>query len=169
MVIMPTFISTKISFMKNLFFLFISLVLISSCDKKADCPPENQPQIDKDIIQKYIADHNLENVIEDSSGIFYKITKEGNGYHPGAKATVTVKYKGYFTDDNTPFDETTNEPATFPLSNLIEGWQIGIPKLKPDGKGLFLIPSALAYGCKGSGKIQANTVLIFEIELVTFE
>lgn len=154
--------------MKNLLFLLISLLLISSCEKKADCPADNQPQLDKEIIQKYIADNSLVDVIEDESGIFYKITKVGNGYQPGPSSTVTVKYKGYKTD-GAVFDETGNAPATFPLSNLIQGWQIGIPKLKPDGKGLFLIPSALAYGCSGQGSIPANAVLIFEIELVTFE
>ena len=154
--------------MRNLFLFFISLLVISSCEKEADCPAENQAQLDKEIIQKYITDNNLENVIEDESGIFYKITKEGNGYHPGSSASVTVKYKGYQTDGKV-FDETGNSPATFALSNLIEGWKIGIPKLKPNGKGLFLIPSALAYGCKGQGSILPNTVLIFEIELVTFE
>ena len=154
--------------MRNLFLFFISLLVISSCKKEADCPTENQAQLDKEIIQKYIADNSLENVIEDESGIFYKITKEGNGYHPSSSATVTVKYKGYQTDGKV-FDETGNSPATFALSNLIEGWKIGIPKLKPDGKGLFLIPSALAYGCSGQGSIPSNAVLIFEIELVTFE
>ncbi len=154
--------------MKNLFLLLISLVVISSCEKESDCSTENQAQLDKEIIQKYIADNSLEDVIEDESGIFYKITKEGNGYHPGPSSTVTVKYKGYKTDGKV-FDETGNDPATFVLSNLIEGWKIGIPKLKPDGKGLFLIPSALAYGCSGQGDILPNTVLIFEIELVTFE
>ena len=154
--------------MRNLFLFFISLLVISSCEKEADCPPENQAQLDKEIIQKYITDNSLENVVEDESGIFYKITKEGDGDHPDPSATVTVNYKGYQTDGKV-FDETGNSPATFALSNLIEGWKIGIPKLKPNGKGLFLIPSALAYGCKGQGSILPNTVLIFEIELVTFE
>lgn len=66
------------------------------------------------------------------------------------------------------FDQTTGSPVSFPLQNLIEGWQEGIPKLKKGGKGTFFIPSALGYGPYGSGDIPANAPLIFEIELVNF-
>jgi FKBP-type peptidyl-prolyl cis-trans isomerase len=64
-------------------------------------------------------------------------------------------------DDGTLFE--------YPLSGLIKGWQIGIPKLEKRGKGTFFIPSGLAYGNKDAGTIPANSVLIFDIYLANFQ
>jgi len=97
--------------------------------------------------------------------LYYIITEEGTGEHPTATSKVSVFYKGYLTNGNV-FDETTNGSESFYLSNLIEGWQIGIPILKEGGSGTFFVPSALGYGSQSTGSIPANSVLIFEISLV---
>lgn len=145
---------------------FLLCFVLFSC-KDNILSPEEQFQEDIRIIQQYLVDNNL-TADSTTAGLHYIITQEGSGGHPNQQSTVTVKYKGYLTD-GTVFDETTgNETATFPLSNLIEGWQIGIPLLKKGGKGTFLLPSAIGYGPYGSGSIPPNTVLIFEIELIDF-
>ena len=77
-------------------------------------------------------------------------------------------YKGYLTC-NRVFDETTSvEPAEFGLNGVIPGWTEGIPLFKKGGKGKLLIPSALGYGPNGTFGIPGNTVLIFDIELISF-
>jgi FKBP-type peptidyl-prolyl cis-trans isomerase len=129
---------------------------------------ENQAQADSQIIQNYLSYNELEATAHES-GIYYIITEEGEGEHPGSDAIVDVKYTGKLTR-GAVFDATAEgATATFALADLIEGWQIGIPLLKPGGKGTFLVPSALAYGERGAGSISPNTVLVFEIELVGFE
>ena len=55
---------------------------------------------------------------------------------------------------------------TFPLSGVIQGWQEGIPLFKEGGSGILLIPSALGYGSQSVGSIPANSVLIFDINLI---
>lgn len=81
---------------------------------------------------------------------------------------VAVKYKGMLLDE-TVFEETTEEEtASFLLSTLIAGWQIGIPLIGIEGKIILYLPSYYGYGISGSGDIPANTVLIFEIDLVDF-
>ncbi len=148
--------------MRYLTFLIVAVVLFSACNK------ESQEDIDDEIIQKYLSDNSID-ATKDDSGIYYIITEEGTGDHPDINSEVTVRYKGYLTD-GTVFDETTgNSTATFPLSGLIRGWQIGIPKLKQGGKGTFFIPSDLGYGDQATGNIPANSVLIFDIELVSFD
>lgn len=143
---------------------FAALCLVACKD---DLSPEEQLQEDIKLIQQYLSDKGL-TATSTASGLHYTITKEGTGGHPTLQNTVTVKYKGYLLD-GTVFDETTGtETATFPLTNLIKGWQEGIPLLKKGGKGTFLLPSALAYGPDGSGSIPANAPLVFEIELVNF-
>ncbi len=149
--------------MKYLTFLSILIILISACKKE-----ESQADKDDAIIQQYLSDNNIE-ATKDASGLYYVITEEGTGDHPDINSEVTVRYKGYLTD-GTVFDQTSgSSTATFPLSGLIRGWQIGIPKLKQGGKGTFFVPSTLGYGSQAVSGIPANSVLIFDIELVSFD
>jgi FKBP-type peptidyl-prolyl cis-trans isomerase FkpA len=151
--------------MKNLFlFAILSIAMFTSCKDKA----EEQLKDDIAIIKKYITDNNLVDAKETSTGLHYIITTPGTGGNPTLSNKVKVKYKGY-TTDNAVFDETENgSVADFALSNLIAGWQEGIPLLQKGGKGKFLVPSHIAYGTRGQGDILPNTVLIFDIELVDF-
>lgn len=145
--------------------LLLALALSSGCIPDPISPQE---QLIKDTkkIEGYLADNNL--VAESTaSGLHYIIEEPGTGGHPDINSTVTVKYKGYLLDGNV-FDDSGNDTVTFPLNNLILGWQEGIPLLQKGGKGKFFIPSALGYGRNGSGSIPGNSVLIFEIELVNF-
>lgn len=128
-----------------------------------------QAENDDEVIRKYLLDNGL-TAEKHSSGMYYIITEPGTGDNASSNSVVTVKYKGYFTN-KTVFDQTKNDtPVQFPLSNLIEGWKIGVPLLKKGGKGTFLFPSKLGYGPNGSstGAVPPNSVIIFDIELVSF-
>ena len=102
-------------------------------------------------------------------GVYYVIDSVGTGANPAVSNAVTVFYKGYLLDE-TVFDSRLrpNTPVEFGLSNVIKGWQIGLPKFKSGSKGKLLIPSAYAYGSTATTAIPANSPLIFEIELVSF-
>jgi FKBP-type peptidyl-prolyl cis-trans isomerase FkpA len=119
---------------------------------------------DEKTITEYISSHQL-NATSTGSGLYYVISSQGTGVQPVSTSTVTVKYKGYFTDGKT-FDQSPDTGATFPLYNVIKGWQEGIPLFKKGGKGMLLIPSALGYGEKGTFGVPANSVLIFDVELL---
>ena len=139
----------------------IGLLLISfSCKKDND----DQAAIDDKIIKDYIAENSLD-AEPTGSGLYVVINENGSGFNPSQNASVTVFYKGYFTDGDV-FDETGSEPISFRLDQVIQGWQEGIPYFKPGGSGILLIPSALGYGSEKVGDIPANSVLIFDIELI---
>jgi len=123
--------------------------------------------LEEDIteIEQYIADNNLTDVQKTESGLHYIIDVEGDGNFPNINSNVKVNYKGYLKD-NSSFDAGQN--VEFPLANVIEGWQEGIPKFSRGGSGLLLIPSKLGYGSSGSGSIPANAILIFEVDLIDF-
>lgn len=91
----------------------------------------------------------------------------GTGAAVKAGDTVTIHYTGALASNGKIFDSSTDgQPATFPLSNLIQGWQQGIPGMKVGGKRRLFIPAALGYGAAGSGSsIPPNADLIFDIEL----
>ncbi len=145
--------------------LLLAFGLVTGCIPDPISPQE-QLKIDVKKIEDYLADNNLV-AQSTASGLHYIIEEPGSGGSPNLSSTVTVKYKGYLLNGNV-FDQSGNNSVTFPLSNLILGWQEGIPLLQKGGKGQFFIPSALGYGRSGSGSIPGNSVLIFDIELVSF-
>lgn len=151
--------------MKN--FRLIGILLAAVAFMVSSCKKESTLPSDAEQIATYIKDNNITPIV-DPSGINYIITKVGTGSSPKITSTVTVYYKGYLTN-KTVFDQTSSTPVTFPLSNVIKGWQIALPLLKKGGSGTFIIPSNLAYGSNPpSSSIPANATLVFEISLVDF-
>lgn len=148
------------SWKKYLAILF-AFALILGCKKKNYI---DQSAEDENIITQYIADNKLD-AKPTGSGLYYVMTFTGSGAQPSSSSNVTVKYKGYLTN-GTVFDQTNNGGATFSLGSVILGWQEGIPLFKKGGRGMLLIPSALGYGSRANGNIPANSVLIFDIELL---
>jgi FKBP-type peptidyl-prolyl cis-trans isomerase len=101
------------------------------------------------------------------SGLYVYTEKEGSDEKPTLENFVTISYTGYLLD-GTVFDGTEGEAVTFPLANLIEGWQEGIPNFGRGGKGKLIIPPSMGYGERASGPIPANSVLVFDIEVFDF-
>lgn len=115
--------------------------------------------------------HSKDGVQTTASGLQYKVIKEGSGPHPLKTSMVTVHYRGTLLNGD-EFDSSyqRNEPATFPLNQVIPGWTEGLQLMTPGSKFQFWIPSALAYGEGGSPpKIGPNSTLSFEVELLSFK
>ena len=164
---------------RHIFFLFAFSAVLFSCKKgtevtnkpTVDCSKQSYKDsvalIDNQTIHEYIADSSL-TVDSTANGLYYIIADSGRGtLHPGLNSSITVKYLGYLTN-GTIFSRVGNAPLTGKLSDLIKGWQYGIPLLKKGGKIKLIIPSALGYGCQTVGVIPGNSVLIFDIELLDF-
>jgi len=144
--------------MRLVYFCLFTLVLFS-CKKE-----EDQAAKDDKIIQTYLKEHSL-TATKTSTGLYYIILNEGTGTTPTLTSDIKVNYKGYLTD-STVFDETTTDYRIFTLYELISGWQEGLQYTKEGGKIMLFVPSNLGYGANTKGTIPANSVLIFEIELL---
>lgn len=113
------------------------------------------------------ANKSKDGVVELPSGLQYRIDKLGDGIKPAAEDTVVVHYKGTKLD-GTVFDSSYDrgEPATFPLTGVIQGFSEGLQQVPAGSKVTLWIPGELAYGQRGSGdQIGPYELLTFEMEL----
>lgn len=109
-----------------------------------------------------------ETVITLPSGLQYEIITKGNGAVPKASDKVKVHYHGTLISGQV-FDSSVRrgEPATFGVTQVIQGWVEALQLMPVGSKWKLFIPSNLAYGSQGAGQsIGPNTSLIFEVELL---
>lgn len=92
----------------------------------------------------------------------------GTGTEVVATSTLTVHYTLMSWSNGTIVESswTGGQPATFPLSGVIAGWQQGLPGAKVGGRRLLVIPADLGYGPNGSGPIGPNETLIFVVDII---
>ncbi len=105
------------------------------------------------------------------SGMQYKVLKEGTGEKPTLNDKVTTHYHGTLID-GTVFDSSVErgQPASFPVSGVIPGWTEALQMMTVGSKWQLVLPSNLAYGERGAGgKIGPNSVLVFEVELISID
>jgi len=101
------------------------------------------------------------------SGLQYKVITTGTGDKPKATDTVVTQYRGT-TIDGTEFDSSykRNEPAEFPVNEVIPGWTEALQMMPVGSKWQLAIPASLAYGENAPPQIGPNSVLLFDIELL---
>ena len=152
--------------LKNLM-LIISLVIIG-CNKNEEDKLSNTDinQNDQNN-KKEVAMTNKE--ITTESGLKYIDIALGDGAMPETGDKVVVHYTGTL-EDGTKFDSSRdrNRPFEFPLGmgRVIKGWDEGLASMRIGGKRQLIIPANLGYGDRATGKIPANSTLIFDVELI---
>lgn len=142
-------------------------------EKKAKA--SEQVAIDEKMLAEYFAKNNI-TAQKTASGLYYIITKPGTGATPTSGQTVKVMYTGKLMDGKT-FDSNIDpqfnhtEPFEFPIGKggVIPGWDEGIALLNKGAKATLFVPSTLAYGAQGNQAIPANSILIFDVELLDFK
>lgn len=156
--------------------VFIMVSALASCvkskEKAMNCEVDTclnkAPDSETTKVEEYLATKGITGTVKHCSGLYYKILEPGAGANPSVCSYITIHYKGEL-EDGTVFDQTTVTPFSSYLGNLISGWVNGLPLLKKGGKMQLFIPPFLGYGAQASPKIPANSMLIFEIELLNVQ
>jgi FKBP-type peptidyl-prolyl cis-trans isomerase FklB len=109
-------------------------------------------------------------VVTTASGLQYKIIAPGDSKAAAIAPTdeVTVQYRGKLLDGS-EFDSSYSRgaPATFKVNGVIQGWQEALVLMKPGAKWQLFVPPELAYGAGPKPGIPGNSLLIFDVELVS--
>lgn len=158
---------------------YIQMVSVKSQEQKQKEMAESsakQKTIDEKLITDYLAAKNIK-AQKTESGLYYTIDRLGDGEQPEQGEKVTVNYTGMLLNGE-KFDSNVDpafqhvQPFQFILGQgqVIRGWDEGIAMLKKGTKATLYIPSGLAYGERSpSPKIPANSVLVFDVELLPEE
>lgn len=103
-----------------------------------------------------------------AGGLYIEDLSEGDGFTAQRTSLVTLRYVGYLPDGKV-FDTTGDgEPFQFRLggSEVIKGWNQGIPGMKRGGVRRLVIRPSLAYGPRGRGAIPPYSTLVFDVQLL---
>jgi FKBP-type peptidyl-prolyl cis-trans isomerase FklB len=113
------------------------------------------------------ANKNKPGVVTLPSGLQYMVLKDGSGTKPTPTDKVKCNYEGSLTDGSV-FESSykSGQPVTFNVNGVIPGWTEALQLMGVGSKWRLFIPSNLAYGDQGSGKIKPGSTLIFDVELL---
>ena len=91
----------------------------------------------------------------------------GTGAEVLPTSTLTVHYYLMSWSNGKVIESSwVGQPATFPLAQVVEGWQKGLPGAKVGGRRLLVLPPEMGYGAAGAGPIGPNETLIFVVDIL---
>lgn len=107
-------------------------------------------------------------VVETPSGLQYKILTPGSeAARPTSDDVVLIMYKGSLTN-GTVFDQS-ERPTPMAISDVVPGFSEALTLMARGAKYRVWIKPSLGYGDRASGPIPANSVLVFDIELIDWK
>lgn len=145
--------------MNKILSLTTLLLLIFSCSTYSEKDKQNfDSQIKKYLDKKGIKCERTE------SGLYYKIIEPGEGEYIRFQDSVKFEYKGSLLNDEVFDDHVIIETE---VKNLIGAWKELMFELKPGAKAYMVTPPQLAYGNKKLDDIPENSILIYEIKIIS--
>jgi FKBP-type peptidyl-prolyl cis-trans isomerase len=142
--------------------LCLLLILVSSISVSKASNPSDSLNLENFLTSKNIKAEKTR------EGIFFNVDTEGSGAMPKQGDYVKINYVGKLLDGKI-FDESPkNDAFVFQVGyrQVIQGWDIIMPKLKVGSKATIFIPAEYGYGSSGIGTvIPPNASLVYEIEV----
>lgn len=153
--------------MRRLFFaLLCALPLAAAC---ADASGPSDPDLNTVEFAPALG-VDISTMERVGTGVYIRDLKVGEGDSVAIGRTLQVRYR-LWLPDGTAIEDNLAPKATYPLvlgqRRVIAGWEQGIPGMRVGGKRLLVIPPSLGYGGQANGPIPANSVLVFEVEVVS--
>ena len=145
----------------------VSLVLLTGCgDKEVSATADNLPTVTTNMGEAPTigAPSGTPPATLESKDIVV-----GTGAEVSSTSIITFHYTLMTWSNGALVESSWNSgsPATYPLAELIVGWQQGIPGMKVGGRRLLVVPPDLGYGAQGSGAVGPNETLVFVMDIVS--
>jgi peptidylprolyl isomerase len=168
------------SWLAKALLFFVIVVSFASCKEEEYRSPyfqtdeqrEEQKRTDEKLIRKYFRDNNIDTtkVVRTNSGLYHLTKTPGTGVKVEAHQLVEVHYIGrnlYGQKFDSSYDRGKSFTFKVGAEQVIKGWDEGIKLMQVGEEGFLFVPSYLGYGYTGSGSIPPNSVLIFEIKVLS--
>ncbi|WP_395766910.1 FKBP-type peptidyl-prolyl cis-trans isomerase [Aquirufa sp.] len=144
--------------------LFLFAAFLSSCNLESGDDPIAKNELD---IQNFIKQRNL-TMQKSAEGLYYQLNTSGStGKLKNLGDLVTFHYKLTLLDgtlvDSTSRSRNINRSTVWGLSETV--FTLPLSLLKEGESGLFLLPSALAFGGSSINNIPPYSVIIMELAL----
>ena len=126
---------------------------------------QEQLLFDLELIDSWLAENAIEDVLYHSTNIRYTINNKGTGIRAKVGDVLKVSYEGRFLDGEVI---DSNESFDFVLSagSVILGWFYMVQEMQEGDEFTIYLPSHFGYGTRGSSSILPNSVLVFDITLI---
>lgn len=118
--------------------------------------------------QEYLANFKKEKGVKElDNGTLIKLSRPGKGKTPKADGTVKVHYTGTLINGD-KFDSSRDRGEAFQtkLTDVIPCWTKAMQQMKPGARAKVVCPAETAYGSRPVGQIPANSVLVFDVEML---
>lgn len=115
-------------------------------------------------IKKYISKHKLQ-LEKTGSGLYLHIDTLGSGEYANLNSEIEFTYTGKFLDGQV-FEHQV-EPIKFHVKELIAGWKEALVQMRAGDKATLIAPPQLGYGDYKLEDIPENSILYYELTLVS--
>ncbi|MBL7719061.1 MAG: FKBP-type peptidyl-prolyl cis-trans isomerase [Flavipsychrobacter sp.] len=153
-----------------------SLLLLCSVFMSVSASAQDQAKKDDAILAAYFKKNKIK-AEKTSTGLYYVIHKPGEGEKARKGQKVGMNYLGRFLDGK-KFDGNIDEQYapvagrqvfvfTLGAGQVIAGWDEGVQLLNKGTRATLYLPSHLAYGPDGRPGIPPNSILMFDVEVMS--
>jgi peptidylprolyl isomerase len=108
---------------------------------------------------------NLAAMTRRADGMYVQDKLIGTGGVALTGRSVLIRYTGWLSTGK-QFD-SGEITVTLGTNKTIRAWEVGLLGMRVGGKRRLVVPPALAYGDKASGAIPPNSVLVFDMEMMS--
>lgn len=109
------------------------------------------------------------------SGLYYRDLTVGSGATADSGSKVAVHYKLFNTNGSMWEESPATKPLEFTVvgpsqvASVVVGFNEGVTGMKVGGRRQLIIPPHLGYGNQWAGNIPPNSILVFEVTLVSVQ
>lgn len=169
----------------NRLLCFILFIAISSCSgsqnrtnehkKRVEIPLETYIKVNKQLvaeeqksIEDYVSREGL-NMDKTQTGLWYLITKEGEGNKITKGKVVTLNYSIHLLDGTLCYSSEKDGHKIFLVGQggVESGLEEGILMMQEGSKAIFIMPPHLAHGLVGDdAKIPSRAIIRYDVEVL---